>query len=60
MYITIINDIKGSKRIGLYYPIHPRKEIAVVRMLSDNIQYNILKPCTIIDDISGNKKTDPK
>ena len=46
MYITI-NDIIGSKTIDLTYPIHPRKEalgprcaeIAVVSMLSDNVQY---------------------
>ena len=46
MYITI-NDIIGKARINLSYPIHPRKEvlgprtveIAVVSMLSDNVQY---------------------
>ena len=38
MYITI-NDIIGEKRIGLSYPIHFNKEIAVVSMLSDNVQY---------------------
>ena len=38
MYITI-NDIIGKKTIDLSYPIHPRKEIAVVSMLSDNVQY---------------------
>ena len=59
MSITIDN-IKSEKRIDLSYPIHSGREIAVVRMLSDNIQYNILKPHTIIDDISGDKKTDPK
>ena len=37
MYITI-NNIKGSKRIDLSYPIKGRK-IAVVSMLSDNVQY---------------------
>ena len=35
MYITI-NDIIGEKTIDLSYPIHPRKEIAVVRMHSNN------------------------
>ena len=55
MYITV-NNIKGEKRIDRSYSIQPRKEIAVVRMLSDNIQFNILKPHTIIDDISGDKK----
>ena len=38
MYITI-NDIKGEKRINLSYPIYPKKEIAVVSMLSNNTQY---------------------
>ena len=45
MYITI-NDLIGKKRIDLSYPIHPttrwgkaRKEIAVVSMSSDNVQY---------------------
>ena len=45
MYI-MINDIKGEKTIGLSYPIHSLntiKEITVIIMLSDNIQYNILK-----------------
>ena len=42
MYITI-DDIKGEKRIGLSYLIDSDKEIAVIIMLSDNIQYNILK-----------------
>ena len=37
MYITI-NDIKDEKRIDLSYPIHPKKEIAVVSMLSNNAQ----------------------
>ena len=38
MYITI-NDVIGEKRIDLSYPIYPRKEIAVVSMLSNNVQY---------------------
>ena len=37
MYI-MINDIKGEKTIDLSYPIHPRKEIAVVSMHSNNSQ----------------------
>ena len=37
MYITI-NDIIGEKRIDLSYPIKG-KEITVVSMLSDNVQY---------------------
>ena len=56
MYITI-NDIKGEKTIDLPYPIRSGKEIAVIGMLRDNVQYEIVKPHTIIDDISsGNKK----
>ena len=45
MYITI-NDVIGSKTIDLSYPICPtvergkaRKEIAVVSMFSNNVQY---------------------
>ena len=38
MNITI-DDIKGEKRIDLSYPIYPKKEIAVVSMLSNNAQY---------------------
>ena len=38
MYI-MINDIKGEKRIDLSYSIDSDKEIAVIIMLSDNIQY---------------------
>ena len=55
MYITI-NDVIGEKRIDLSYPIHSGKEITVVIMFKDNVQYNVLKPGTIIDNISGNKK----
>ena len=55
MYITI-NGIIGVKTIDLSYPIHSGKEIAVISMLSDNIQYEIIKPHTIIDNISGDKK----
>ena len=41
MYITI-TDIKGEKRIDLAYSIQnfdSSKEIAVIRMLSHNVQY---------------------
>ena len=38
MYITI-NDVKGKKRIDLSDPIHSGREIAVVSMLSNNVQY---------------------
>ena len=37
MYITI-NDVIGEKRIDLSYPIKG-KDIAVVSMFSDNVQY---------------------
>ena len=40
MYITI-NDIIGEKRIDLSYPIRSDKEIAVVSMLSNNVQYQL-------------------
>ena len=46
MYLTI-NGIKGEKTIDLSYPIQnfdSGKEVAVVRMLSDNIQYKMTKP----------------
>ena len=55
MYITI-NDIKGEKRIYLSYSIDSDKEIAVIIMLSDNIQYNILKLRSVMDPISDRKK----
>ena len=55
MYITI-NDIKGGKRIDLSYSIDSDKEIAVIIMLSDNIQYNILKLRSVMDPISDRKK----
>ena len=45
MYITI-NNIKGEKRTDLSYSIQnydSGKEAAVVRMLSDNVKYEILK-----------------
>ena len=58
MYITI-NDIKGEKRIDLSYSIHSGKEVAVIRMLSDNVQYQILKIRAVIDPISDTKKMIP-
>ena len=58
MYITI-NNIKGEKRIDLSYSIHSDKEIAVIRMLSDNVQYQILKLHAVMDPISDAKKTIP-
>ena len=56
MYITI-NDIKGEKRIDLSYSIDSDKEIAVLIMLSDNIQYKVLKLHSVMD--SDNKKLIP-
>ena len=56
MYITI-NNIKGEKRIDLPYLIHSAdKEIAVIRMLSDNVKYEILKLREVMDPISDTKR----
>ena len=62
MYITI-NNIKGESRIDLSYSIQnfdSNKEIAVIRMLSDNVQYDILKLREVMDPISDVKKTIPR
>ena len=58
MYITI-NNIKGESRIDLSYSIHSEKEIAVIRMLSDNVQYQILKVRSVMDPIPDTKKMVP-
>ena len=61
MYITI-NNIKGEKRIDLSYSIQnfdSGKEITVIRMLSDNVKYEILKLRAVMDPISDAKKTIP-
>ena len=61
MYITI-NDVIGSKMIDLSYSIRnfdSGKEIAVIRMLSDNVKYEILKFCAVMDPISNTKKMIP-
>ena len=58
MYITI-NDIKGEKRIDLSYSIDSDKEIAVIIMLTDNIQYKVLKLRSVMDPISDMKKMIP-
>ena len=59
MYITI-NNIIGEKRINLSYSIRnldPSKEVAVISMFSNNVQYKIIKPHRIISSISpGNEK----
>ena len=46
MYITI-NDIIGEKRIDLAYPIQG-KEIAVISIFSDNVQYRKRKPVKVL------------
>ena len=61
MYI-MINNIKGEKRIDLSYSIQnfdSDKEIAVIRMLSDNVQYQMLKLRAVMDPISNTKKLIP-
>ena len=61
MYI-IINSIKGEKRIDLSYSIEnfdSGKEVAVIRMLSNNVQYQILKLHSVMDPISDTKKMIP-
>ena len=61
MYITI-NNIKGESRIDLSYSIQnfdSGKEIAVIRMLSDNVKYEILKLRSVMDPISDTKKMVP-
>ena len=62
MYITI-NNVKGEKRIDLSYSIQnfdSNKEIAVIRMLSDNVKYEILKLRWVMVPISDAKKTIPR
>ena len=62
MYI-IINNIKGDKRIDLSYSIqnfNSDKEIAVIRMLSDNVKCKILKLSSVMDPILDTKKMIPK
>ena len=58
MYITI-NNIKGDSRIDLSYSIlnfDSCNEIAVIRMLSNNVKYEILKLRSVMDPISDMKK----
>ena len=62
MYITI-NNIKGEKRIHLFYSIQnfdSSMKIVVIRMLSDNVKYVILKLCAVMDPISDTKKMLPR
>ena len=61
MYITI-NSIKGEKRIDLSYSIQnfdSGKDITVIRMLSDNVKYEILKLRSVMNPISDTKKLIP-
>ena len=61
MYITI-NNIKGEKRIDLSYSIQnfdSEKEITVIRMLSNNVQYQKLKLRSVMHPISDTKKLIP-
>ena len=61
MYITI-NNIKDEKRIDLFYSIQnfdSGKDIAVIRMLSNNVKYEILKLRSVMDPISDMKKLIP-
>ena len=53
---------KGEKRIDLSYSIQnfvSGKEIAVIRMLSNNVQYEILRLHAVMDPISNMKKMIP-
>ena len=61
MYITI-NNITGEKMIDLSYSIQnfdSTMEIAIIRMLSDNVKYEILKLRAVMDPISDTKKMIP-
>ena len=61
MYITI-NNIKGEQRIDLSYSIQNfdlGKDNSVIRMLSDNVKYEILKLRSVMDPISDAKKLIP-
>ena len=53
MYITI-NDIKGAKTIDLSYPIHSKKEIAVVSMHIINSQILLHRSIEVLS-VTGKK-----
>ena len=58
MYITI-NGIVGEKTIYLPYSIrnfNSNQEVAVIIMLSDNVQYRVVTAFSIIDSISPDKQ----
>ena len=60
MYITI-NNIIGEKTINLSYPIRnfpSNKEIAVVSMYSDNVQYKMTEPL-VLKLMGGTEKRVP-
>ena len=54
MYITI-TDIIGEKRINLADPIRG-KEVAVVSMFSDNVQYKLKEPMKVLQKTGEEKK----
>ena len=59
----MINNIKCEKRIDLSYSIQnfdSDMEIAVIRMLSDNVQYQTLKLRAVMHPISNAKKMIPR
>ena len=47
MYVTI-NDVIGEKRIDLSYPIRSGREVAVVSMHSNNVQYWLHGPIEVM------------
>ena len=58
MYITV-NNIIGEKMIYLSYPISSNKEapeFVVIIMLSDNVEYKIVKTHVIDYTPPGNEK----
>ena len=58
----MINNIKGEKRIDLSYSTQnfdSDREITVIRMLSNNVKYEILKLRLVMDPISNTKKLIP-
>ena len=48
----MINDVIGEKTIDLSYSIPSGKEMAVIKVLSDNMQYKVIKSHSIVDYIS--------
>ena len=55
----MINNIKSEKRIDLSNSIQnfdSDKEIAVIRMLNDNVKYEILRLRLVMDPISDAKR----